>query len=293
MEKTWKVLDVLDWTADYFKDKKIASARLDAELLIGFALNLPRIDLYLNFDRHLNKEELEKIRELVKRRAKFEPVAYLTGRKEFYSLELEVTKDVLIPRPETEVLVEQAIRMAEDRGQRAEGRGLRIIDLGCGSGNIAIAVAKNLDNVLVYATDVSSKALEVAKRNVLKHEAAAKISLICQDLFSAFSRNLEADLILSNPPYISVEEYSSLAYDIQDFEPEQALEAGEDGLNFYRRIIFEAPKYLKKKGYLILEIGSGQAAMVKELILTSGEFLSCKIVKDYSGLDRVMLAQRK
>ena len=288
MEKTWKVLDVLDWTTNYFKDKKIASARLDAELLIGFALNLPRIDLYLNFDRPLDKEELKKIRELVKRRATFEPVAYLTGKKEFYSLEFEVTKDVLVPRPETEILVEQAIKIGQEIGGR-----LRIVDLGCGSGNIAISVAKNLEGSLVYATDVSRKALEVARRNAFSLGVSDRVVLLCQDLFSAFSKAKEANLILSNPPYISLEEYPALAPDIQDFEPKQALEAGEKGLRFYRKIIGEAPEHLKEKGYLILEIGSAQTAMVKELILASGEFLSCKIVKDYSGLDRVVVAQRK
>ena len=296
METTWKVLDVLDWTTNYFKDKKIASARLDAELLIGFALNLSRIDLYLNFDRPLNKEELKKIRELVKRRAKFEPVAYLIGKKEFYSLEFEVTKDVLIPRPETEILVEQAIRIAQstEHGARStEHRRLRIVDLGCGSGNIAISVAKNLEDSLVYATDVSRKALEVARRNAFSLGVSDRVVLLCQDLFSAFSNSLEVDLILSNPPYISLEEYPALAPDIRNFEPGEALEAGEEGLRFYRKIIDEAPEYLKEKGYLILEIGSAQAAMVKELILASGEFLSCKIVKDYSGLDRVAVVQRK
>ncbi|MBU0566782.1 peptide chain release factor N(5)-glutamine methyltransferase [bacterium] len=288
METTWKVLDVLDWTTNYFKDKKIASARLDAELLIGFALNLPRIDLYLNFDRPLDKEELKKIRELVKRRATFEPVAYLTGKKEFYSLEFEVTKDVLVPRPETEILVEQAIKIGQEIGGR-----LRIVDLGCGSGNIAISVAKNLEGSLVYATDVSRKALEVARRNAFSLGVSDRVVLLCQDLFSAFSKAKEANLILSNPPYISLEEYPALAPDIQDFEPKQALEAGEKGLRFYRKIIGEAPEHLKEKGYLILEIGSAQTAMVKELILASGEFLSCKIVKDYSGLDRVVVAQRK
>jgi len=288
METTWKVLDVLDWTTNYFKDKKIASARLDAELLIGFALNLPRIDLYLNFDRPLDKEELKEIRELVKRRATFEPVAYLTGKKEFYSLEFEVTKDVLVPRPETEILVEQAIKIGQEIGGR-----LRIVDLGCGSGNIAISVAKNLEGSLVYATDVSRKALEVARRNAFSLGVSDRVVLLCQDLFSAFSKAKEANLILSNPPYISLEEYPALAPDIQDFEPKQALEAGEKGLRFYRKIIGEAPEHLKEKGYLILEIGSAQTAMVKELILASGEFLSCKIVKDYSGLDRVVVAQRK
>ncbi|MBU1486551.1 peptide chain release factor N(5)-glutamine methyltransferase, partial [bacterium] len=259
-------------------------------------LNLSRIDLYLNFDRPLNKEELKKIRELVKRRAKFEPVAYLIGKKEFYSLEFEVTKDVLIPRPETEILVEQAIRIARstEHGARStEHRRLRIVDLGCGSGNIAISVAKNLEDSLVYATDVSRKALEVARRNTFSLGVSDRVVLLCQDLFSAFSNRLEADLILSNPPYISLEEYPSLAPDIRNFEPGEALEAGEEGLRFYRKIIDEAPEYLKEKGYLILEIGSAQAAMVKELILASGEFLSCKIVKDYSGLDRVAVVQRK
>lgn len=287
----WKVLDVLNWTTNYFKDKKIASARLDAELLVGFALNLPRIDLYLSFDRPLNKEELEKIRELVKRRAKYEPVAYIIGKKEFYSLEFWVTKDVLVPRPETELLVEQAIRIGQEIGSREQG-GLRIIDVGCGCGNIAISVAKNLEDSLVYATDVSLKALDIAKRNALNLEVSNKIVFICQGLFLAFSSNLEADLILSNPPYISLKEYSSLAPDIQDFEPKQALEAGEKGLRFYRKIIEQAPGHLKEGGYLILEIGSTQATMVRELILVSGEFLSCKIVKDYSGLDRVMVAQK-
>lgn len=281
-EKIWTVLEILNWTADYFKQRGIKSARLDAELLLAKALNLSRLQLYLNFDRPLTQDRRESFKALLKRRAAFEPVAYILGEKEFLSRPFMVTPACLIPRPETELLVERVIEIGEGRSRPV------IVELGTGSGAIAISLKLALD-CRIYAADVSVEALQVAALNAKRLGAEGEINFITTNLFAGL-KDIKADIIVSNPPYVPTAEWASLPEEIKGFEPRLALDGGQDGLKTYRRIINEAGNYLKKNGCLALELGAGLASKVKGLVEEKGLFSSLETVKDYAGHTRILLA---
>ena len=289
--QTWTIQKILNWIVDYLTGKGIESPRLSAELLLSHVVGLKRIELYTRFDKPVSTEQLDHLRDLVKRAGKNEPVAYLVGRTEFYSMEIKVTPDCMIPRPETELLVERAIEFLRDRNTGTQ----YICDLCTGSGCIAVAIAKNFSDARIFATDICDAALTVAAENVKKHRLADRITILCGDLFDPIISGLdvnEFDLIVCNPPYVSTAEYESLDKNVKDYEPKKALLAGINGLDIYYRVIENAPKFLKPEGALMLEIGYAQGQAVKELLEKTGEFAEIKIEKDFHDNDRIVTAQK-
>ncbi len=292
MTETWNILKLLQWTLDYFSHRGIENPRLDAELLISYALNSSRVQLYTQFDRVLEPEELKKIKELIKRRALREPLAYIRGVKEFYSLEFIVSPAVLIPRPETELLVEEVLKNPPNPPLSKGGEGgFKILDLGTGSGCIAITLAKHLPQAQIWAMDISADALEIAKLNAKKHGVENQISFIQGDiLLPEIQKALPPfDLIISNPPYIPSDQIPGLAPEVI-YEPKLALEGGPDGLHFYQQISLFSKTHLKPNGWIILEIGENQAESLKTLFHDAG-FESVEIQKDLAGKNRLLLTK--
>lgn len=258
-----------------FTEAGIDSARLDCEILAAHALDIEKYKLITESFRNLTPDEIKKIEKLVKRRLAFEPVAYITGVKEFYSLDFIVNKHVLIPRPETELLVDMGIYWS--------GMHASVLDLCTGSGAVAIALKHSRRDLEMYASDISPDALKVAKKNASLIHGAGGIKFFKGDLFEPF-KGKSFDVIISNPPYVSVEESGSLKKDLS-FEPDIALFAPENGTAVVSKIIIEAGDYLNEKGTLLLEIGSSQGPFVTELGESKGYTVS--ILNDYSGLPRV------
>jgi release factor glutamine methyltransferase len=289
--QTWTIQKLLNWITEYLTDKGIESPRLSAELLLSHIVGLKRIELYTQFDRTVPSDQLDHLRDLVKRAGQNEPVAYLVGRTEFYSMEIKVTPDCMIPRPETELLVERAIEFLRTRNTAAQF----VCDLCTGSGCIAVAIAKNFSNASIIATDICDAALAVAAENIKKHQLTDRITLLCGDLFDPIISGLdvnEFDLIVCNPPYVSTAEYNALDKNVKDYEPKKALFAGIDGLDVYYRVIENAPKFLKSDGALMLEIGYAQGKAVKELLEKTDEFTEIKIEKDFHNNDRIVTAKK-
>jgi len=286
--QTWTIQKLLNWVTEHFTDKGIDSPRLSAELLISHVVGLKRIELYTQFDKAIDKQQLDRLHELVERAGQNEPVAYLTGKTEFYSLELNVTADCMIPRPETELLVERAIEFLRKRTGKQF-----ICDLCTGCGCIAVAIAKNFTNAGIIATDISDAALNIAAKNVEKHQLGKRIRLLCGDLFDPIVPQLDVgkfDLIVCNPPYVSTAEFEKLDKNIKDYEPKLALFAGDDGLDIYRRIIEKADRFLKPDAALMLEIGFAQGKAIKELLEQAGTFGEIRIEKDPHDNDRIATA---
>ena len=281
MEETWTIGKLLSWTAEYFTKKAISSARLDAELLLANLLGCDRIYLYVNFDRPLLADELAGYRALVKRRAAKEPLAYILGNREFYKLSFVVTPAVLIPRPDTEIIVASAIEHAKANDAR------RALDLGTGSGAIAISLLTNLPKLSITASDLSIPALEIAQVNARRHLVESRLEFIVSDWFENIVPE-KYDIIVANPPYIQLAEQGKLQPELQH-EPQSALYADADGLGCYRIILANAHEYLASGGKLFLEVGYNQAAAVAELAKATNRYGSMHFVKDYSGIDRVVV----
>jgi release factor glutamine methyltransferase len=283
----WTIKKLLDWIVSHFTEKKIDSPRLTAELLLSFVLEMERIELYTHFDQPVKKPQLDKLRSLVEHCTRNEPVQYLTGRCGFYSLSLKVSPACLIPRPETEMLVERAIEFLRSR----EGEQY-VCDLCTGCGCIAVAIAKNFSKAKIIATDICDEALRVAAKNIKKYELDQRIELLQGDLFAPVISQLdikEFDLIVCNPPYVSGDEYEKLDAKVKT-EPKLALDGGADGLDVYRRIAADVAGHLKKNGALILEIGYLQGQQVKKLLEGTNAFGPIKIEKDFSNNDRIIMA---
>lgn len=285
---TWTISSLLDWTTIYFTNHKIAEPHLEAEVLLAHALGIKRIQIYTMHDRVLSEEELAAFKKLILRRIKMEPTAYIIGYRPFMSLDFDVTSDVLIPRPETEILVEEAIGLIK----QSEKEPVSVLDLGTGSGAIAVSIAKYCANTSILATDISKPAIEIAKSNAKKHGVTDKITFLAGDLFSPVGKTLKFDIIVSNPPYITASEIEALQPEISKYEPVRALDGGPDGLAYYRKIAAQAPAYLSEKGALLLEIGAGQSESVAEMIRTTGVFPAIKRIRDHSGIERVILASK-
>lgn len=288
--EVWSVKRLLEWTADFFKNHGSASPRLEAEVLLAHALDCSRIELYTQFDAVPGRESLDVFRALVKRRGAGEPVAYLVGHKEFYSLDFCVTPDTLIPRPETEQLVLEGIEFL--RGLKKAGRPgpFSALDIGTGSGCIAAALAKNVPDANVLATDISEKALEVARQNAERHGLAGRIEFRCSDLFERIAEEPSFDLLLSNPPYIKRSEYDALEKTVRDFEPQSALFAGERGTERVEIILNEGPKRVKPGGKILLEICPTIADETLELAEKSENFAEIVLFTDFAGLKRTVSA---
>jgi release factor glutamine methyltransferase len=288
----WTVVGLINWTTDYLIDKSMENSRLIVERLLAHTLQVDRVHLYLNFDRPLDAEELSVFKAKLKRRLNHEPLQYIIGEAEFMSLPFRVSPGVLIPRPETEVLVEACIKLCRQEFGQAER--IDILDIGTGSGNIAIALAKNLKSAFVTAIDSSAEALKVARENALLNDVSDKIEFVHSPIeeFSIAQYDNGFDMVVSNPPYVSASEYAALPPEIRDYEPEEALLAGEEGLDFYRKNSVILRHLLRPHGFAILEIGAHQGESVRALFVKE-EVTQCEILKDLAGRDRVILLKQR
>ncbi|MBN1559203.1 peptide chain release factor N(5)-glutamine methyltransferase [candidate division KSB1 bacterium] len=286
--KKWRLIELLNTTTDYLSEREFEDARLNAERLLSHALGLSRVELYTNFDKPLTADELNVCRALLKRRMAHEPLQYILGETEFYSLPFKVTQDVFIPRPETELLVEKVIEHCS--AQYADQTDIQIVDVGAGSGNIAISIAKNIENTILTAVDISRDALKIAYGNAQAHEVDVKLKELdaLKPWPAEYSRAF--DFVVCNPPYIGFSEYESLQPEIKNYEPKISLLSGNDGLDFYRKFANIAPTLLKQGGYVFFEIGERQAASVKNIYADCG-FSGISIYNDLAGKNRVIKMQ--
>lgn len=288
MEGEWTVRRILGWTGDYLRRGGVERASFEAEELLAHALGVERLVLYLQPERPLTAAERARFRELVRRRHAGVPLQYLLGEVEFMGLPLRVDGRALIPRPETEQLVELILR---ELGPHQREKEWEILELGTGSGAIAITLAHFLPQSRISATDISTQALELARENAARNGVASRITLFESDWFAAVEGRF--DLIVANPPYVSREEAVSLPREVREHEPRSAWDGGEEGLEAIRRIITEAPPYLRSGGRLYLEIGAGQAARVRSLTLASGAYEGIEVFRDLNGRERFFRAVRR
>jgi release factor glutamine methyltransferase len=291
--QTWTVRRLLEWTGPFFTRKDVDAPRLAAELLLAHVLKVPRIRLYTDYERALGERELAAYRALVQRAAEHEPIAYLTGTAHFFNLEFEVNRDVLIPRPETETLVENVLQLARNRpGMEAP----RVLDLCTGSGCIAGAIAKHLKGATVVATDISAAAVAVARRNMERLGLADRVVVEQGDLYEALKKMVDAQpfqLIVGNPPYIPAGEIGKLERNVREYEPVAALDGGPDGLAVHRRILEGAAERLVAEGRVYLEIGFDQEELARRVAGDFGALEDVQVLKDYGGRARVLTAKRK
>ena len=281
------VLLALNKSTDYLEKKGIESPRMNAELLLADVLNCKRLELYLMYDRPLKEKELNEYRDYLKRRSTFEPAQYIIGTVEFCGLEFKVSPAVLIPRPETEILVENIINSVNEEDE------LHIMDIGSGSGNISIAIAVNLPNAFVTGIEISKSAIAVAEENLKNNDVNKRVSFLNLDILSENIDELsDFDIIVSNPPYVSKEDYGKIQKEILNYEPDIAVTDFFDGFKFYRKIISLASQVLKPKGKIFLEIGQGQSKIINE-IMKENSFKEITTVQDYQKIDRVMYGVKK
>ena len=277
--------EALCWGEQALVQSGLDSPRLDAEVLLAYALRITRAQLHARRQGHLSSAELASYRQLIERRARHEPLAYIVGHKEFYGLDLFVDNRALIPRPETELLVEKAIEISKQ--QPAGSRQLLVADVGTGSGAIAVSLAVHLPQVPVYATDAFPRALEVAACNCRRHGAEDRVHLLQGHLLEPLPEPV--DLIAANLPYVSEAELSQLPPEISRYEPREALNGGPDGLDHIRRLLVQAGGHLKPRGVVLLEIGAAQGPAVVDLAKRHFPVARVEIAKDYAGLDRVVI----
>ena len=282
MQELWTIGRILKWTEQYFKEKGIESPRLDAEVLLSHILGRERIYLYVHFDEPLEPAELARYREAIKQRVQRVPVAYIIGEKEFMGLTFKVTEDTLVPRPDTEILVQAAIERL-----RARGDAPRFADIGTGTGAICLSVLHFLPKAQADTVDISPAARAIAEENAAALEVADRVTFHTGDLLAPLAGQCY-DAILSNPPYIPDGDIAALAPEVRLKEPHTALAGGKDGLDFYRRLMADAPALLKDGGFLAVEVGIHQAAPVAALAVPS--FSRTEILKDYAGIERVVIA---
>ena len=256
--------------------------RLDVETLLQKALGVDRLYILLNLDNDLSEDEEKTFNKFIEERLNNRPIAYIVGNREFMGLDFYVQEGVLIPRPDTEVLVEEVIEIAKDKGQ------IEILDIGAGSGAITVSLAKYLENAKLTSVDISEIALEIAKKNAISNNVEDRINFVKSDLFSSLNKNQKFDIIVSNPPYIKREVIDTLDKQVKDFEPYNALEGGIDGLDFYRAITTQAKDYLKEGGVLAYEVGHDQSEDVSKLMEMDG-YTNIYTRKDLQQIDRVVI----
>jgi len=286
------LLECLNQTTNRLKNRRIESPRLNAELLLARSLSLSREGLYRNLHGPLGEKEREVLEKMIQRRISGEPLQYILGEQEFWSVDLKVDSRVLIPRPETELLIEQSLPILSEISLK---RSPSVLEIGTGSGAIAIALAKEVSNIFLVATDISGDALTLAKENAKSAGVQDRIKFVNGDLFGPFrppKGRASFDLILSNPPYIVRRKINTLAKEVKEYEPRIALDGGKDGLAFYRRIIPEVPFYLREGGWVLLEVALGQCGDVSGMIEEKGDFLEPRCIPDLSGIGRVVKAQK-
>ncbi len=284
----------LRYISKWFETAKIVNSSGEAEILLSYLLKMKRSEIYLNFDKILSNNERRELEQAIQKRLKNIPLQYITKHQEFMGMDFFIEEGVLIPRPETEILVEKIIEKLKNKKPDSH---LRVADLGTGSGIIAISMAKYIKNITIYAIDISEKSLKLASKNALKHNCEDKIVFIQGDLFEPLREKIDQnclDGVVSNPPYISLEDFKSLPVEIREREPKIALCGGVNGMDYYRKIVKKASYFLKKNGFVALEVGAGQAKKVKELILKENDFKqNIEIFRDYSNIERVVIAYCK
>jgi len=291
--KAWTIRDLLKVTSDFLKQKDIEAPRLSAEVLLAHILSLNRVELYLRFDQPLHEEEISRYRALVKRRLNREPMQYITGSQEFWSLDFEVGPGVLIPRPESELLVETALSLHR-AGRIPHAGQLRLLDLCTGCGALAVALAREIPDAAVWASDLSGDALATARLNAAKHGVAHRMEFLTGDLCQpARDRNLTFDLIVSNPPYIRSDAWEGLPPEVRLHEPRMALDGGEEGMVYIKRILSAGPDCLEPGGWVLMEMDPEQTSEALRLIEQTGRYEEGERVKDYSQRYRMVMARKK
>jgi release factor glutamine methyltransferase len=292
-ERRWTIKELLGITTDYLRGKAIDSPRLCAEVLLSHQLKKTRVDLYLDYDQPLRREEIAGFRSLVQRRVKREPLQYITGHREFWSLDLIVNPAVMIPRAETELLVEEALRLRKS-GLLSDNLTPMILDVGTGSGAIAIALATEIEGARIWASDISPEALHLAQENARRHNLREKITFCAGDLFEPFmGSSMAFDMIVSNPPYIATEELNALAPEIRCYEPRASLDGREGGMHCIQRLIEKSGAYLRNGGWLLVEMDPHQTERALNLIDSAQCFGYKERIVDYRDLYRMVEAQKK
>jgi len=289
-QRVWTLLDTVAWTASYFKDKDVDSPRLTAEILMCHCLGMDRVSLYMEFDRPLNPGELARYKTLIKRRLQREPVAYITGKKGFWDIEVAVSSHVLIPRPDTETLVETALSELTQL-QQQQGSGevpLKVLELGAGSGAVIISLARAMPGHHYVAVDVSLAAAEITLQNARSLECVPGLSVVTGSWFDPFSPQAAFDLIVSNPPYIPTRDIETLAPEIQNYEPRLALDGGIDGLDCIAEILSRAVVHLNPGGILLMETGFDQRDAIEALVKTMPVYEGFQSIQDEAGHHRVV-----
>lgn len=299
----WTVLDVLKWTTSYFDSRQIDSPRLSAELLLAHVLNIARLELYLRFDQPLSAMELADYKAFIRRRADGEPAAYIVGEKSFWSMEFDVTPDVLIPRPDTECLVETALAiLSEDGDHESSGHqdsdkmtgGRYVWEPATGSGAVILSLARHAPGHHFLASDISEAALHLARRNAGKHQLDGRINFFTADWFAALRPDgPKFDMIVVNPPYIEADTIETLSPEVYKFEPRLALDGGADGLVHVGHILKKAGTFLKPGGHLLMEIGWDQKDRVRQLADATGQYEDVQFVKDMAGHDRAVRLKKQ
>lgn len=282
------IADILKSASSQLRKSGIQNDVLDAQTLLAEALGRDRTYLIVNFNQELTPEIAQKYQSLVARRASGEPLQYITGRQEFYGLEFEVTPAVLIPRPETELIIEETLRLVHQNNLDEP----LIIDVGTGSGCIAVTLAREIEAARVIALDISTDALEVAKRNASRYGLQERIEFIESDLLSALSDEDKADFIVSNPPYVAAHEMPELQREVREWEPHIALTDCADGLSFYRRLLNDVPASLKNGGYFLCEMGYQQSTAIEALI-DSHVWEAIHTLKDLQGIPRTLVLKKR
>lgn len=281
MQKNWRIKDLLLWTTRYLTDRGMQEARLEAEILLAHALDKDRVYLYANYEKPINQDERDVYRSYIKRRIAGEPAAYIVGKQEFMSLVFMVSPDVLIPRPDTELLVETILNLAEQEEIQ------RICDVGTGSGAIAVSLAASLRSATVYAVDISAPALVIARQNADRHQV--QVDFRQGDLLEPMQGEAPLDVIVANLPYVTSRQIQELDPGVKDYEPHRALLASGDGLDIYRRMIPQAFQCLRPGGYLLIEIDPRQSEASQQMFQ---EFTGVRIFRDGAGRDRLVLGRR-
>jgi release factor glutamine methyltransferase len=286
--KVWCIKTLLETATDYLLEKGIENARLNAEVLLAYQLQVKRISLYINFDQPLTEKEISGYRFLIRRRLKHEPLQYITGTQEFWSLAFKVNPHVLIPRPETEILVDQALTLSKSFHEAP----LHILDLGTGSGVISVSMAKEVPEALIFATDISEEALIVARGNARNHHVLDRITFLRGDLFEPLMPEKPIfHLIASNPPYVCTHEIQGLFPEVALHEPKMALDGGKDGMHFLKKIIRQAPRFLRPGGWLLLEMSPYQVENALVALAEADIYQNETKIEDYSHRQRVVMAQ--
>ncbi len=286
------ISQILQWSYDYFQGHGVSSPRLDGEVILAEILNTDRTGLYLRSDQCLEKEDLAAFLKLAERRACREPVPYIVGHREFWSLDFLVSPSVLIPRPETELLVEEAIRILTTLP--APSQPVKVLELGTGSGAISVALAREVPFISIVAVDISREAVAIARANAERHNVADRIEFVVGDLSSALRERTSAFfLLLSNPPYIPTSELNGLAPEIRLFEPREALDGGEDGMDCHRRILIGTLPFIQAGGWILLEVHDGQSRVLADFMFNSGNFQQVEIHPDYQGVERLVKGKKR